>query len=39
MGLHVDEILIFEKNQFSETLTNTYALSNYGCYNNNILKF
>jgi hypothetical protein len=38
-GLHVDEILILKKNQLSETLKNTYVLSNYECYNHNISNF
>jgi len=38
-GLHVDEILIFKKNQLSGALKNTYVSSNYECYNHNISKF
>jgi len=38
-GLHVNEILIFKKNQLSGALKNTYVLSNYGCYNHDISIF
>jgi hypothetical protein len=38
-GLHVDEILIFFKFQINGALKNTYVLSNYACYNQNISKF
>jgi hypothetical protein len=31
-GLHVDEILIFKKNELNGALKNTYVLSNYECY-------
>jgi hypothetical protein len=37
--LHVDEILILKKFQFSGVLRNTYVLSNYGCYNHNISNY
>jgi hypothetical protein len=38
-GLHVDEILILKKIQFSGALKDTYVLSNYGCYNHNISNY
>jgi hypothetical protein len=38
-GLHVDEILIFLKFQFSEVQKDTYVLSNYGCFNRNISNY
>jgi hypothetical protein len=38
-GLHVNEILLFKKNQFSGVLKYTYVLSNYGCYNHNISNY
>ncbi len=38
-GLHVNELLIFKNIQLSVTLKDTYALSNYRCYNHNISKF
>jgi hypothetical protein len=38
-GLHVNEILIFKKIQFSGAVKNTYVLSNYGCYIHNISSF
>jgi hypothetical protein len=38
-GLHVDEILIFLRFQFSGALKNIYVLLNYGCYNHNISNF
>jgi hypothetical protein len=37
-GLHVDEILIFQKFQVNEALKGIYELSNYACYNYNISK-
>jgi hypothetical protein len=38
-GLHVDEILIFLRFQFSGTLKNTNVLLYYGCYNHNTSNF
>jgi hypothetical protein len=38
-GLYVNEILIFYLFQVSGALKNAYVLSNYACYNHNILKF
>jgi len=38
-GLHVDEILIFFLKKLNRALKNTYDLSNYECYNHNILNF
>jgi len=38
-GLHVDEILIFKQFQLSRALKDTYVLSNYECYNHNMLIF
>ncbi len=38
-GLHVNEILFLKNFQVNGALKDTYVLSNYACYNHNILKF
>jgi hypothetical protein len=38
-GLHVDEILIFQKFQVNGALKYIYVLLSYACYNYNISKF
>jgi hypothetical protein len=38
-GLHVNEILIEIFKIIIGTLKNTYVLSNYACYNQNVSKF
>jgi hypothetical protein len=38
-GLHVDEIFIYFLKKLNIALKNTYVLSNYECYNHNILNF
>jgi hypothetical protein len=38
-GLHVDEILILKKIQFSGALKKSYILSNYECYRHSISNF
>jgi hypothetical protein len=38
-GLHVNEILLFLNFQVNGALKDIYVLSNYACYDHNILKF
>jgi hypothetical protein len=38
-GLHVHEILILKKEKVNGVLKDTYVLTNYACYNHNILIF